>query len=88
MTLDPLTFARQEAAGLPLPVELRIEAEAFDGYEVERTAAGFRVTGTNARSCLHGVYHLRAGRAPGRYRAAFAIRRINTCEGNRDRLLG
>lgn len=57
-----------------------MEPRPFDGYEIDSAAGVHHVTGTNARSCLHGVYHLKAGRAPGRCRAAFSVRGINTCE--------
>lgn len=73
-----LAFARSEAGDLP--VELRIVPQPGDGYAVERRDSRFLVVGSNARSCLHGVYHLRAGRAPGAFRAAFSTRGINTCE--------
>lgn len=77
--MEALEFARSEAAGLG-SVEFRIEPQPFDGYQIARQDGGYRVTGTNARSCLHAVYHLQAGRPAGRFRAAFAIRGINTCE--------
>lgn len=73
-----LEFARCEAG--EIPVELQVVPESFDAYEVERMPGGWRITGTNARSCLHGVYHVRDNRLPGRYRAAFSVRGLNTCE--------
>ncbi|GEM_PF-653489 len=73
-----LAFARREAGDLA--VELKVLPEPGDRYAVERRGAGIRVTGSNARSCLHGVYHALGGRAPGVFRAAFTTRGINTCE--------
>ena len=76
--MDALSYAREEAAGLR--VDLRVVPQPHDEYLIEPVAGGTRVTASNARSCLHAVYHLRRGRPAGRYRAAFAIRGINTCE--------
>ena len=73
-----LAFARQEAGDAP--VELRVERGDGDGYRVEDRGGGMQITGTNARSCLHGVYHVAAGRGPGSFRAAFRVRGVNPCE--------
>ncbi len=80
MTPDDLilAFARAEAGSLP--VRFKIENEAGDGYVIERKGQGHLITGSNARSCLHGLYHLQMGRPAGKFKSAFGVRGINTCE--------
>lgn len=71
-------FARKEAGDLA--VEFAVRPEAHDGYRVERKGGGWLVTGTNSRSCLHGLYHIQQGRPVGEWRAAFSVRGVNPCE--------
>ena len=73
-----LAFAREEAGDAD--VALRVESQPGDGYTIERDGGGYVITGTNARSCLHGVYHVKQGRPTGSFRAAFTIRGVNPCE--------
>ncbi|MCC6580348.1 MAG: hypothetical protein IT440_07885 [Phycisphaeraceae bacterium] len=75
---DILAFARREAGDMP--VTLEVQASSGDGYDIQPMGDGHHIIGTNARGCLHGVYHLRMGRPAGRHHAAFSIRGVNTCE--------
>lgn len=73
-----LQFARREAEDIQL--DFRLDPGEDDGYTVTRDGSRYAVTGTNARSCLHGLYHIKQGRPLGSFKAAFPIRGINPCE--------
>ena len=73
-----LAFARSEAGDLP--VSFHVDDGRGDAYAIARRNGRIDITGSNGRSCLHGLYHVQSGRPDGSFRAAFDVRGLNPCE--------
>jgi hypothetical protein len=73
-----ITFAKKEAG--KLPIEFSYKDEKEDAYSIEKQGNKFKVTASNPRSCLYAVYHILDGKPPGKFKAEFPIRGLNTVE--------